>query len=172
MYGEKFYGSNASTFVGIAGVVLGSVSLLAGMFSGGNINILSVGTDNAFANGLVSVASLLIGGALIASRETIGGITSLILACVLVFGGMLSINMGQFFKVLAATSEAISNININVDGAGTASVAQVDTSDYVQIRPLTAAERAECIAGTAKWTSTPAGKRNCTGGGVYTKRVQ
>lgn len=170
MYGEKFYGSNASTFVGIAGVVLGSVSLLAGMFSGGNINILSVGTDNAFANGLVSVASLLIGGALIASRETIGGITSLLLAGVLIFGGMLSINMGQFFKVLAATSDAISQININVDGAGTASVAQVDTSDYIQIRPLTAAERAECLAGTAKWTSTPAGKRNCTGGGVYTKR--
>ena len=172
MYGERFYGSNASTFVGVAGVVLGSVSLLAGIFSGGNINILSVGTDNAFANGLVSVASLLIGGALIASRETIGGITSLLLAGVLVFGGMMSINMGQFFKVLAATSEAISNININVDGAGTASMAQVDTSDYVQIRPLTAAERAECIHGTAKWTSTAAGKRNCTGGGVYTKRVQ
>ena len=160
MFGEKFYGANASTFVGVAGVVLGSVSLLAGIFSGGNINILSVGTDNAFANGLVSVASLLIGGALIDSRETIGGITSIILACVLVFGGMLSINMGQFFRVLAATSEAIGNIDINVgDVAAT-------PGNYIKVRDLTPDELAECQEGKLPWTKEEAGVRNCTARGV------
>lgn len=162
MYGERFYGSNASTFVGVAGVLLGSVSLLTGIFSGGMINIISVGVDNAFANGLVSVASLLIGGALIASRETIGGITSIILACVLVFGGMLSINMGAFFKVLAATSDAIGSIDINVDGANT----KPSSSGYVKVRDLTPAELAECKDGKLVWTKTPAGVRNCTAAGV------
>lgn len=165
MYGERFYGANASTFVGVAGVVLGSVSLLAGIFSGGHINILSVGTDNAFANGLVSVAALLIGGALIASRETIGGITSIILACVLVFGGMLSINMGQFFKVLAATSEAVSRIDINVDDGKS----KPSSGNYVKVRDLTQAELAECNAGL-KWTKTDAGRRNCTAKGVMVKQ--
>jgi hypothetical protein len=159
MYGERFYGANASTFVGVAGCVLGGVSLLAGLFSSGNIQILSVGS-NAFASGLVSAAAVLIGGALVASRETVGGITSLLLASVLVFGGMLSINMGQFFKVLAATSDAVSKIDISVDGAK-----KPKSANYVMVRRLTAEEAAECQT-SLKWARTDAGRRNCTAGGV------
>ena len=132
---------------------------MAGLFSGGNIQILSVG-DNAFANGLVSAGAIVIGGALVASRELIGGVTSIILSSVLVFGGFVSINMGQFFKVLAATSDAVSKIDISVEGAS-----KPNAQNYVMVRKLTDAELAECQS-SLKWTRTDAGRRNCTAGGV------
>ena len=164
MYGERFYGSNASTFVGVAACVLGSVSAITSVVTGGNLQIISVG-GNAVAGGMVSVAAVLIGGALVASRETIGGVTSLLLAGTLVFGGMVGVSMGNFFRVLSATSDAISKIDINVDG-GAPSV----PGQYVKVRDLYPAEKAECDAGTAAWTQTAAGKRNCTGNGVYKKQ--
>ena len=153
-------GSNASTFVGAAACVLGSVSVLTSAVTGGSLQILSVG-DNAIAGAMVSVAAVIIGGALVASRETVGGVTSLLLASTLVFGGMVSINMGNFFRVLSATSEAIGSIDINVNTAAT------PKSEWLKIRELSPDEQAECDAGTAAWTNTPAGRRNCTGGGVY-----
>ena len=159
-FGEKYYGSNASTFVGVAACVLGSVSVVTSAVTGGSLQILSVG-DNAIAGAMVSVAAVIIGGALVASRETVGGVTSLLLASTLVFGGMVSINMGNFFRVLSATSEAIGSIDINVNTAST------PKSEWLKIRELSPDEQAECDAGTAAWTNTPAGRRNCTGGGVY-----
>jgi len=165
IYGERFYGSNASTFVGVASVVLGSVSVITSVVTGGKLQILSVG-DNAIAGAMVSAAAVIIGGALVASRETIGGVTSLILAGVLVFGGMVSISMGNFFRVMSATSDAISKIEINVDGKGKA-----HTGDwYTKKRDLTPAEQAECDAGTQAWTKTPAGVRNCLAKGVMVKK--
>lgn len=158
-FGEKYYGSNASTFVGVAACVLGSVSVITSAVTGGALQILSVG-DNAIAGAMVSVAAVIIGGALVASRETVGGVTSLLLASTLVFGGMVSINMGNFFRVLSATSDAIGSIDINVNTAA-------PKSEWLKIRELSPDEQAECAAGTAEWTKTPAGKRNCTGGGVY-----
>ena len=155
-FGEKYYGSNASTFVGVAACVLGSVSVVTSAVTGGSLQILSVG-DNAIAGAMVSVAAVIIGGALVASRETVGGVTSLLLASTLVFGGMVSINMGSFFRVLSATSEAIGSIDINV----------TPKSEWLKIRELSPDEQAECYAGTAAWTNKPAGRRNCTGGGVY-----
>lgn len=163
MYGERFYGSNASTFVGVAACVLGSVSAITSVVTGGNLQIISVG-GNAVAGGMVSVAAVLVGGALVASRETIGGVTSLLLAGTLVFGGMVGISMGNFFRVLSATSDAISKIDINVDGGAPSTNGQ-----YLKVRDLYPAEKAECEAGTAAWTKTPAGKRNCTGNGVFKK---
>lgn len=165
MYGERFYGSNASTFVGVASVVLGSVSVITSVVTGGKLQILSVG-DNAIAGAMVSAAAVIIGGALVASRETIGGVTSLILAGVLVFGGMVSISMGNFFRVLSATSDAISKIEINVDGKGKAHAGDW----YTKKRDLTPAEQAECDAGTQAWTKTPAGVRNCLAKGVMVKK--
>lgn len=159
-FGEKYYGSNASTFVGVAAVVLGSVSTITSAVTSGSLQILSVG-DNAIAGAMVSVAAVIIGGALVASRETVGGVTSILLASTLVFGGMVSINMGNFFRVLSATSDAISSIDISVN------TASAPKSEWVKIRDLEPDEQAECTAGTAAWTKTPAGKRNCTGGGVY-----
>jgi hypothetical protein len=159
-FGEKYYGSNASTFVGVAAVVLGSVSVITSAVTGGALQILSVG-DNAIAGAMVSVAAVIIGGALVASRETVGGVTSLLLASTLVFGGMVSINMGNFFRVLSATSDAIGSIDININ------TASAPKSEWLKIRELSPDEQAECTAGTADWTKTPAGKRNCTGGGVY-----
>lgn len=164
LYGDRFYGSNASTFVGAAAVVLGSVSVITSVVTNGKLQILSVG-DNAIAGAMVSAAAVIIGGALIASRETIGGVTSLILAGVLVFGGMISISMGNFFRVLSATSDAISKIEISVDdGKGKA-----PTGGYTKKRDLTPAEQAECDAGTMAWTKTPAGVRNCLARGVMAK---
>ena len=160
-FGEKYYGSNASTFVGVAAVVLGSVSVLTSAVTGGALQILSVG-DNAIAGAMVSVAAVIIGGALVASRETVGGVTSLLLASTLVFGGMVSINMGNFFRVLSATSEAIGSVDINVN-----TTASTHKSEWLKIRELSPDEQAECDAGIAAWTNTPAGRRNCTGGGVY-----
>ena len=175
-FGEKYYGSNASTFVGVAAVVLGSVSALTSAVTGGALQILSVG-DNAIAGAMVSVAAVIIGGALVASRETVGGVTSLLLASTLVFGGMVSINMSNFFRVLSATSDAISSIDINVNTAA-------PKSEWLKIRELSPDEQAECDEAAAliatvtettgvtlpkriEWTQSPAGKRNCTGGGVY-----
>lgn len=163
MYGERFYGRNASTFVGVAACVLGSVSAITSVMTGGNLQIISVG-GNAVAGGMVSVAAVLVGGALVNSRETIGGVTSLLLAGTLVFGGMVGISMGNFFRVLSATSDAISKIDINVDGG-----AALNPGQYVKVRDLYPDEKAECEAGTAEWTKTPAGKRNCTGNGVFKK---
>lgn len=163
-YGERFYGSNASTFVGVAAVVLGSVSVITSVVTGGKLQILSVG-DNAIAGAMVSAAAVIIGGALVASRETIGGVTSILLAGVLVFGGMVSISMGNFFRVLSATSDAISKIEINVDGQGKAPTG----SEYTKKRDLTPAEQAECDAGDKAWTKTPAGVRNCLAKGVMAK---
>lgn len=160
MIGEKYYGSNASTFVGVAAVVLGSVSAITSAITGGDLQILSVG-HNAIAGAMVSVAAVIIGGALVASRETIGGVTSILLASTLVFGGMVSINMGNFFRVLSATSDAIGSININVS-------APAIKSEWVKVRDLTPAEQAECDAKVA-WTKTPNGERNCIGRGVYKK---
>lgn len=165
MYGERFYGSNASTFVGVAAVVIGSVSVITSVVTGGKLQILSVG-DNAIAGAMVSAAAVIIGGALVASRETIGGVTSLILAGVLVFGGMVSISMGNFFRVLSATSDAISKIEINVDGKSKSPAA----AEYTKKRDLTAAEQAECDAGTQAWTKTPAGVRNCLAKGLMVKK--
>ena len=166
IYGERFYGSNASTFVGVASVVLGSVSVITSVVTGGKLQILSVG-DNAIAGAMVSAAAVIIGGALVASRETIGGVTSLILAGVLVFGGMVSISMGNFFRVLSATSDAISKIEIiNVDGQNKAH----SGGWYTKKRDLTPAEQAECDAGTQAWTKTPAGVRNCLAKGVMVKK--
>ena len=176
-FGEKYYGSNASTFVGVAACVLGSVSVLTSAVTGGALQILSVG-DNAIAGAMVSVAAVIIGGALVASRETVGGVTSLLLASTLVFGGMVSINMGNFFRVLSATSDAIGSIDINVNTAST------HISEWKKIRELKPDEQAECDEAAAliatvtettgvtlpkriEWTQSPAGKRNCTGGGVY-----
>jgi hypothetical protein len=164
IYGERFYGSNASTFVGVASVVLGSVSVITSVVTGGKLQILSVG-DNAIAGAMVSAAAVIIGGALVASRETIGGVTSLILAGVLVFGGMVSISMGNFFGVLSATSDAISKIEINVDGKSKSPAA----AEYTKKRDLTPAEQAECDAGVKAWTKTPAGVRNCLAKGVMAK---
>lgn len=165
MYGERFYGSNASTFVGVASVVLGSVSVITSVVTGGKLQILSVG-DNAIAGAMVSAAAVIIGGALVASRETIGGVTSILLAGVLVFGGMVSISMGNFFRVLSATSDAISKIEINnVDGKSKSPAA----AEYTKKRDLTAAEQAECDAGVKTWTKTPAGVRNCLAKGVMAK---
>ena len=175
-FGEKYYGSNASTFVGVAACVLGSVSVITSAVTGGSLQILSVG-DNAIAGAMVSVAAVIIGGALVASRETVGGVTSLLLASTLVFGGMVSINMGNFFRVLSATSDAISSIDINVNTAA-------PKSEWLKIRELSPDEQAECDEAAAliatvtettgvtlpkriEWTQSPAGKRNCTGGGVY-----
>ena len=163
-YGERFYGSNASTFVGVSAVVLGSVSVITSVVTGGKLQILSVG-DNAIAGAMVSAAAVIIGGALVASRETIGGVTSLLLAGVLVFGGIVSVSMGNFFRVLSATSDAISKIEINVDGQGKAHSGGL----YTKKRDLTPAEQAECDAGTQAWTKTPAGVRNCLAKGVMTK---
>lgn len=163
-YGERFYGSNASTFIGVAAVVLGSVSVITSIFTGGKLQILSVG-DNAIAGAMVSAAAVIIGGALVASRETIGGVTSLLLAGVLVFGGMVGISMGNFFRVLSATSDAISKIEINVDGTGKSPA----SGEYTKKRDLTPAEQAECDAGTQAWTKTPAGVRNCLAKGVMAK---
>jgi hypothetical protein len=73
---------------------------------------------------------------------------------------MLSINMGQFFKVLAATSDAVSKIDISVDGVG-----KPKAENYVMVRRLTAEELAECQT-SLKWTRTDAGRRNCIAGGV------
>ena len=162
MIGEKYYGSNASTFVGVASVVLGSVSAITSAITGGDVQILSVG-QNAIAGAMISVAAVIIGGALVASRETIGGVTSILLASTLVFGGMVSINMGNFFRVLSATSDAISSININV-GSEPAAI----KSEWVKVRDLTAEEQAECDAKVA-WTKTQNGERNCIGRGVYKK---
>ena len=175
-FGEKYYGSNASTFVGVAACVLGSVSVITSAVTGGSLQILSVG-DNAIAGAMVSVAAVIIGGALVASRETVGGVTSLLLASTLVFGGMVSINMSNFFRVLSATSDAISSIDINVNTAA-------PKSEWLKIRELSPDEQAECDEAAAliatvtettgvtlpkriEWTQSPAGKRNCTGGGVY-----
>ena len=175
-FGEKYYGSNASTFVGVAACVLGSVSVITSAVTGGSLQILSVG-DNAIAGAMVSVAAVIIGGALVASRETVGGVTSLLLASTLVFGGMVSINMSNFFRVLSATSDAISSIDINVNTAA-------PKSEWLKIRELKPDEQAECDEAAAliatvtettgvtlpkriEWTQSPAGKRNCTGGGVY-----
>ena len=177
-FGEKYYGSNASTFVGVAAVVLGSVSVITSAVTGGSLQILSVG-DNAIAGSMVSVAAVIIGGALVASRETVGGVTSLLLASTLVFGGMVSINMGNFFRVLSATSDAIGSIDINVNTAASA-----PKSEWLKIRELSLDEQAECDESAAliatvtettgvtlpkriEWTQSPAGRRNCTGGGVY-----
>ena len=174
-FGEKYYGSNASTFVGVAACVLGSVSVITSAVTGGSLQILSVG-DNAIAGAMVSVAAVIIGGALVASRETVGGVTSLLLASTLVFGGMVSINMGNFFRVLSATSDAIGSIDINLK------------SEWKKIRELKPDEQAECDEAAAliatvtettgvtlpkriEWTQSPAGKRNCTGGGVYRRVV-
>ena len=176
-FGEKYYGSNASTFVGVAACVLGSVSVITSAVTGGALQILSVG-DNAIAGAMVSVAAVIIGGALVASRETVGGVTSLLLASTLVFGGMVSINMSNFFRVLSATSEAIGSIDINVNTAA------APKSEWLKIRELSPDEQAECDEAAAliatvtettgvtlpkriEWTQSPAGKRNCTGGGVY-----
>ena len=176
-FGEKYYGSNASTFVGVAACVLGSVSVLTSAVTGGALQILSVG-DNAIAGAMVSVAAVIIGGALVASRETVGGVTSLLLASTLVFGGMVSINMSNFFRVLSATSEAIGSVDINVNTASTHVI------EWKKIRELSPDEQAECDEAAAliatvtettgvtlpkriEWTQSPAGKRNCTGGGVY-----
>lgn len=139
-YGERFYGSNASTFIGVAAVVLGSVSVITSIFTGGKLQILSVG-DNAIAGAMVSAAAVIIGGALVASRETIGGVTSLLLAGVLVFGGMVGISKGK--------SPA--------------------SGEYTKKRDLTPSEQAECDAGTQAWTKTPAGVRNCLAKGVMAK---
>ena len=175
-FGEKYYGSNASTFVGVAACVLGSVSVITSAVTGGALQILSVG-DNAIAGAMVSVAAVIIGGALVASRETVGGVTSLLLASTLVFGGMVSINMSNFFRVLSATSEAIGSVDINVNTAA-------PKSEWLKIRELSPDEQAECDEAAAliatvtettgvtlpkriEWTQSPAGKRNCTGGGVY-----
>lgn len=161
---ERYYGSNASTFVGVAACVLGSVSVITSLVTDGDLQILSVG-DNAVAGGMVSAAAVIIGGALVASRETIGGVTSLLLAGTLVFGGMVSINMTNFFRVLSATSEAIGNIDIDVKQSKLSPVG----SEYKKVRDLTPAEQAECDAGTMAWTKTPAGMRNCIAKGVMTK---
>ena len=163
-YGERFYGSNASTFVGVVAVVLGSVSVVTSVVTGGKLQILSVG-DNAIAGAMVSAAAVIIGGALVASRETIGGVTSLLLAGVLVFGGIVSVSMGNFFRVLSATSDAISKIENNVDGKGKAPAG----GEYTKKRDLTPAEQAECDAGTLPWTKTPAGVRNCLAKGVMVR---
>ena len=165
MIGEKYYGSNASTFIGVAAVVLGSVSTITSVVTAGNLQILSVG-GNAVAGGMVSVAAVIIGGALVASREAIGGVTSLLLAGTLVFGGMVSISMGNFFRVLSATSDAISSININIEQSPTASA---PAAQYHKVRDLTAQEQRECDLALKSWTRTPAGIRNCTGKGVYSK---
>jgi hypothetical protein len=174
MIGEKYYGSNASTFVGVAASVLGSVSLIASALTAGELQILTVGS-NAIAGALVSVSAIIIGGALVASRETVGGVTSILLAATLVFGGMVSINMGNFFRVLSGTSDAISRIQIDVKGVAPS----IRTGQMKKLRSLNAAEQAECDEASAlvshgetipprlDWTQTTAGKRNCTGKGVY-----
>jgi hypothetical protein len=74
---------------------------------------------------------------------------------------MVSINMGNFFRVLSATSDAIGSIDINVNAAS------APKSEWLKIRDLKPDEQAECAAGTDEWTKTPEGKRNCIGGGVY-----
>ena len=158
--GEKYYGSNASTFVGVAAILLGSVSVATSWVTGGDVQILSAG-GNAVAGALLSASVAAIGIPLIKSREWIGGVVSIALTVVVLATGVIGIDWGNFFRVLAATSEAVGSIDINVN------TASAPKSEWLKIRELKPDEQAECDAGTAAWTNTPAGRRNCTGGGVY-----
>ena len=159
-FGEKYYGSNASTFVGGAAILLGSVSVATSWVTGGDVQILSAG-GNAVAGALLTASVAAIGIQLIKSREWIGGVVSIALTAVVLTTGAISIDWGSFFRVLAATSEAVGSIDINVN------TASAPKSEWAKVRELSPDEQAECAAGTADWTKTPAGKRNCTGGGVY-----
>lgn len=163
MYGEKYYGANASTFIGWGVAAVGFVSLASGLLA--DRPVLEVG-NNITWSVVSSVVALGVGVALIKSKETIGGVMAIAMVISLLANGV-SVNMSQFFRVthgayngfIDATKSTRSGINNVQASAGGNPL----FFGYAKQRPLTADELADCNSGAA-WTNSNAGLRNCSTG--------
>ncbi|MBJ6610603.1 MAG: hypothetical protein JG718_09620 [Candidatus Thiothrix moscowensis] len=175
MIGERYYGANASTFIGIATVVVSAVSLLSALAT--EVAVIEVGSSQAWSVA-ASILGLLIGGALIASRETVGGIMAILLTFSL-FANGVSINFKQLFSVaegayngVATAANAIKSTAHYQNTSSNPGVGQNALfQGYVRGEAISAVARQQCEQGAMPWTKTMAGVRACTTGYEWKKQI-
>lgn len=173
MVGDQYYGANASTFIGVGTVAVSVISLLSALAT--DVAVIEVGNSQAWSVA-ASMLGIGIGAALIASKETIGGIMAILLVFSL-FANGVSINFKQFLRVTEGVYDGVANaaqaVKTSTGGtghAGDSGVGQNALFDgYVRGEPISAAARQQCEEGTMRWTKTMAGVRACTTGYEWKK---
>lgn len=167
MYGEKYYGANASTFIGWGVAVVSGVSLASSLLT--DVPVLEVGGSTTWS-AVSAMVGVGVGIALIKSKETIGGIMAVALTASLLANGV-SVNFDQFGRV---TKGAYNGFVQGATAVQNGVQVAADTASnplfygYVRGRHLTPAEDAACQSGAA-WTNTSAGIRNCSTGYAWGK---
>lgn len=175
MIGDNYYGANASTFIGVATLGISAVSLLSALAT--EVAVIEVGGSQAWSVA-ASILGLLIGGALIASRETVGGIMAILLT-VSLFANGVSINFKQLLSVaegaydgVATAAHAIKSTSNAPSASNNAGIGQNALfQGYVRGEAISAVARQQCEQGAMPWTKTMAGVRACTTGYEWKKQI-
>lgn len=170
MYGDRYYGANASTFIGWAVTAVSGVSLASSLLT--DVPVLEVGGSTTWS-AVSAVVGVGVGVALIKSKETIGGIMAIALTASLLANGV-SLNFDQFGRVTKGAYNGFVQGATAVQGGVRGATGATNTANnplfygYTEGRKLTAEELAACQSGAA-WTNTSAGIRNCSSGHVWSK---
>lgn len=163
MYGENYYGANASTFIGWAVTAVSGVSLASSLLT--DVPVLEVGSSTTWS-AVSAVVGVGVGIALIKSKETIGGIMAIALTASLLANGV-SLNFDQFGRITKGAYngfvQGATAVQSGVQGNAGATDSNPLFYGYVRGRHLTPEEEAACQSGAA-WTNTSAGIRNCSTG--------
>lgn len=166
MYGDRYYGANASTFIGWGVAVISGVSLASSLLT--DVPVLEIGNSTTWS-AVSAVVGVGVGVALIKSKETIGGIMAIALTASLMANGV-SINVDQFGRVTTGAYQGFMQGATAVQrGASATTLPQNPLFyGYAKGRPLTQVEWRDCQSGSA-WTTTNKGVRNCSTGYVWNK---
>jgi len=178
MVGEKYYGANASTFIGTLVVGVSLVSLLSALAT--EVPVIEVGNSRAWSV-VASMAGVAIGGALIASKEWVGGVMAITMVVALAKSGV-GVNHKQFLRVVEGTIDGVSAVVTAIETESANGSAYVDTRDtsgvgqnalfegYTKGSPLSAVAKQQCDEGMMAWTKKMAGVRACTTGYEWKKQ--
>ncbi|OQX14570.1 MAG: hypothetical protein BWK73_09245 [Thiothrix lacustris] len=173
MVGDKYYGANASTFIGALVVGVSLVSLLSALAT--EVPVIEVGNSRAWSV-LASIAGVAIGGALIASKEWVGGVMAIIMVVTLAKSGV-GVNHKQFLRVVEGAIDGVSAVANAIETESANAGGYVDTSGvgqnalfegYTKGAPLSPLAKQQCSEGMA-WTKKMSGVRACTTGYEWKK---